>query len=159
MTAFIFDASAIVKRYVQEVGTDWVRTLADPAAGHEIFLTRITRVEVTAAVVRREHGGNLPGTTAATVLAEFRYNAAHQYNILEITTTLLTDAERLAEVYAIRGYDAVQLAATVNLHRARVAAGLSPLTFISSDRALNNAAAADGLNVDDPRQHPCRDRT
>ena len=32
---------------------------------------------------------------------------------------LLTDAERLAEIYGLRAYDAVQLAATTELHQAR----------------------------------------
>jgi predicted nucleic acid-binding protein len=154
MAAFIFDASAIVKRYVTEIGTAWVRMLTDPAAGHEIFLTRITRVEVTAAVTRRGRGGLLTGPSATAILSQFRYNAAHQYNILEIIPALLTEAERLAEVHALRGYDAVQLAATMSLHQGRSAAGLSALTFISSDGELNTAARAEGLTVDDPNAHP-----
>ena len=53
MAAFAFNASAIVKRYVQETGSGWVQALTDPAAGHELFLTRVGRVEVIAAVTRR----------------------------------------------------------------------------------------------------------
>jgi uncharacterized protein len=154
MAAFIFDASAIVKRYVTEIGTGWVQALTDPAAGHEIFLTRITRVEVTAAVTRRGRGGLPIGTSATAILTQFRYDAAHQYNILEITPTLLIEAERLAEGHALRGYDAVQLAATIGLHQGRAAASLSALTLISADGDLNTAARAEGLAVDDPNAHP-----
>jgi hypothetical protein len=53
MAAFIFDASGIAKRYLEESGTGWVQRIADPAAAHDIFLTRVTRVELTAAVTRR----------------------------------------------------------------------------------------------------------
>jgi len=46
MAAFCFDASGIAKRYINEIGTAWVRGLTDRVASHEIFLARITRVEV-----------------------------------------------------------------------------------------------------------------
>ena len=42
MAAFIFDASGIVKRYLTEIGSAWVQGLTDPAAAHEVFLTRLT---------------------------------------------------------------------------------------------------------------------
>jgi predicted nucleic acid-binding protein len=154
MAALIFDASAIVKRYLNEVGTAWVQSLADPIASHEIFLTRITRVEVIATVTRRGRGGPLPASTAASLLVQFRHDSVHQYNILEVTPALLTDAEQLAETHGLRAYDAVHLAVTIELHRARSAAGLSRLTLISSDQELNTAATAEGLDVDDPTAHP-----
>jgi hypothetical protein len=61
-------------------------------------------------------------SAASGLLAQFRLDALHQYNILAITPGLLTDAERLAEVHGLRAYDAVQLAATVELHQRRLAA-------------------------------------
>ena len=33
MTTYYLDTSALIKRYVQETGTDWVRTLVAPTAG------------------------------------------------------------------------------------------------------------------------------
>jgi uncharacterized protein len=153
MAAFIFDASGIVKRYIQEVGTGWVRSLADPTASNEVFLTRITRVEVTAAISRRGRGGALASTVAA-ILVQFRQDATHEYNILEITPALLADAERLAEIHGLRAYDAVQLAASLELDRKRQAAGLSRITLISADQELNAAGIANGLLVDDPNAHP-----
>ena len=123
-------------------------------ASHELFLTRIARVEVVAAVTRRGRGNVVPAATAAAPVAQFRYDAAHQYNILEVTPALLADAERLAEVHGLRGHDAVQLAVTVEMHRTRATAGLTPLTFISADQELNVAATAEGLTVDNPAMHP-----
>jgi uncharacterized protein len=117
MAAFIFDASGIVKRYLTEIGSGWVQGLTDPAAAHEILLTRITRVEIVAAITRRSRGGPVPATAAPALLAQFRHDAAHQYTILEVTPALLADAERLAEIHGLRAYDAVQLAAAADLHR------------------------------------------
>ena len=154
MAAFIFDASAVVKRYLKEIGSGWIHGLADPAASHELFLTRIARVEVVAAVTRRGRGNLIPPDASAALVAQFRHDAAHQYNILEVTPALFGDAERLAEVHGLRGYDAVQLAVSVALHRTRATAGLPPLTFICADQELNAAATAEGLAVDNPNSHP-----
>jgi hypothetical protein len=69
----------------------------------------------------------------------------------------------LAEAYALRAYDAVQLAVAVELNARIVAqntalgipASVSPtMTVISSDSELNIAAAAERLIVDDPLSHP-----
>jgi predicted nucleic acid-binding protein len=154
MAAFFCDASGIVKRYVQEIGTTWVQALADPAAGHVLFLARITRVEVTAAVTRRVRGGRLAGGSAPALLAQFRHDATHQYKILDVTPVLLADADALAETQGLRAYDAVQLAVARELHRRRQAFGLGGITLISADQELNAAATAEGVPVDDPNQHP-----
>jgi len=154
MAAFIFDASGIVKRYIQEIGTGWVRGLTDPTASNELFLTHITRVEVTAAIARRGRGGTPLASTVASVPVQFRQDAGHQYNILEITPVLLANAERLTEIHGLCGYDAVQLAASLELHRRRQTAGLSNVTLISADQELNTAGIAEGLLVDDPNAHP-----
>ena len=96
----------------------------------------------------------MPASAVPALLAQFRHDAAHQYTILEITPALLTDAEQLAEIYSLRAYDAVQLAATTDLHQARSTTGLSRLIFISADQELNAAARAEGIDVDDPTMHP-----
>ena len=51
-------------------------------------------------------------------------------------------------------YDAVQLAVALEVSRSHQAGGSGPITLISGDRPLNDAAAAEGLPVDDPNLHP-----
>jgi hypothetical protein len=58
----------------------------------------------------------------------------------------------LAEAHAIRGYDAVHLAAALELSAASLAIGTTVM-LISADTALNTAAAAEGLAVEDPNAH------
>src|SRR6516162_9438102 len=142
MAAFICDASGIIKRYLTEIGSGWVQGLTDPAVAHEVFLTRLTRVEIVAAIARRSRGGPVPPAAAPALLAQFRHDAAHQYNILDVPPAVLDDAERLAEIHGLRAYDAVQLAAAAKLHRERLANGLSRPTLISADQELNAAALA-----------------
>lgn len=153
MAVYFFDSSAIVKRYVQEAGTSRVIGLTDPAARHDIYLARIAGVEVISAIARRSRSGGLSTTTAAQVLADFRFDFASQYQTFEITAALITRAMTLAETHALRGYDAVQLAAALEAHHFCSVSGLPALTLISADEALNTAAMAEGLAVDDPNVH------
>lgn len=154
MAAFVLDTSAVVKRYVQEAGTAWVRRIADPAAANLIYLARITDVEFTSAVIRRQRGGNLPAADAVATLMQFRQDLVQAYRIIEVTPALLLAARSLAERQGLRAYDAVQLAAAVELNARRIAAGTGTITLVSADQELNAAALAEGLTVDDPANHP-----
>ena len=149
MAVFFLDASALVKRYAQEVGTPWVQALTVPAAGHSLFIVRITLAETVAALTRKERGGFLTPQNAATALADFHYDFGRQYLIVEVSAPLVNYAASLARAHGLRGYDAVQLAAALEVH------GQDPsLTFVSGDGGLNAAAVAQGLSVDDPNSHP-----
>ena len=75
MTTYFLDASALVKRYVTEMGTPWVTGLLDPAARNRLYIARITGAEVTAALTRKERGGHLSAAdtaAAVTLLSQTR---------------------------------------------------------------------------------------
>ena len=38
MALYFLDSSAIVKRYFQEPGHEWIETLHDPAQGHGLYI-------------------------------------------------------------------------------------------------------------------------
>jgi uncharacterized protein len=154
VAAYFFDSSAIVKRYVQETGTAWVRRLTRKGKPDPIYLARITAVEVTSAVARRRQGGSLAAPRVRSILTRFRGHLAQRYRILEVTPALLNDAMQLANSHALRAYDAVQLAAALELDAKWQAAGRGGITLISADSDLNAAATAEGLVVDDPNTHP-----
>ena len=67
--------------------------------------------------------------------------------------TLVNQAMRLAESRFLRGYDAVQLSAALQIYRRYFALGQS-LTLVSADADLNAAAVAEGLLVEDFNGHP-----
>ena len=73
---------------------------------------------------------------------------------LTAVPALFADAMLAARKHRLRAYDAVQLAVAIDVHRRQQAAGLGAVTLISADQALNDAALAEGLAVDDPRSHP-----
>ena len=154
MAVFFFDTSAIVKRHVTEVGSAWVRSLTRAKAGHTLYIASITAVEVTSAITRRQRGGSLSPPQAAAMLGHFRRHLSQRYLVLELTPPLLADATLLARTHGLRAYDAVQLAAALEVNRIYQPAGLGPVTLISADRDLNTAALAEGMTVDNPVLHP-----
>jgi predicted nucleic acid-binding protein len=154
-TAYFLDSSALVKRYVQEDGTRWVRNLTRRDAPNLIYLARITVVEVTAAVARRRgRGKSLTARQASSILHRFRQHVAGRYLVVEVTPALLTEAVALANSHALRAYDAVQLALAIQVHGLYRAAGGGSVVLVSADQELNDAALAEGLAVEDPRSHP-----
>lgn len=153
MAYYFFDSSAIVKRYTSEIGTGWVISISDPIAGNFIYLVSITGVEVVSAITRQVLASRITRTDAANEIAKFRHDFINQYRVVEISTALINRAMSLAEAHALRGYDAVQLAALLIVNDENIAFGLSTLTLISADAALNSAATAEGLTVEDPNNH------
>ena len=91
---------------------------------------------------------------AAKAIADFRGDFIYEYAPVEMAGTIIEHAADLAEAHALRGYDAVQLAAALHINTDRTALSLSAINLISADAALNMAAAAEGLAVDDPNAHP-----
>jgi len=151
--AYYLDTSALVKRYAQEAGTAWVINLTDPSAGHDIYIVRIAGPELIAALFRKVRTREISQEEAVRAAANFRTDFRAQYQITEVTTSLANRAMELAEKHGLRGYDAVHLAAAVELHTVRDRMELLPLVFISADNDLNMAAHAEGLVTDDPNTY------
>jgi predicted nucleic acid-binding protein len=154
MADYFTDSSALIKRYVREVGSAWVGSLFDPTLNNEVFVAAITSVEIIAAITRRARGGTVTATDAAAACLIFRTDLLSNYQVVEVNDTLLNHAMTLAETYGLRGYDAVQLAAGYQVNSLCIGSGLPPIIFVSADHELNAAAAREGLVVEDPNLHP-----
>lgn len=153
MADYFFDTSALVKRHVTETGTGWVKSLVRAKAGHTLYIARITAVEVTSAITRRQNSGHISAAQAGAMLGHFRRHLTQRYRVVELTPALFDDAMRTARKHGLRAYDAVQLAVALEVHRLQQIASLGPVTLISADRDLNIAAAAEGMAVDNPNLH------
>ncbi len=154
MAGFFCDGSAIVKRYVNETGSNFVDNLADLKSGNVVLPARTTRVEVAAAIARRLKNGSVTTADAQNALAAFQHDLTNNYFTVEVTSLLLSAATTLATTHALRGYDAVQLAAALEANDERIANGLAPLILVSADKELNTAAQSEGLNVENPNNYP-----
>jgi predicted nucleic acid-binding protein len=67
VASYFVDSSALVKRYVNETGSAWLSGLVASAAGNDIYIARITTVEVIAALTRRARGGTIGATDASAI--------------------------------------------------------------------------------------------
>jgi predicted nucleic acid-binding protein len=149
-----FDASAIVKRYVDEIGSGWVGALVDASAGNVISIADVTRAEVVSAVARRGREGTLDADVAAESLRTFDADSALQYRVVPTDYAIVSLAIDLLLQHPLRAYDAIQLATVLHVNQTLLQRGLPPLVFVTADDELLAAAGTEGLAAENPNQHP-----
>ena len=132
-----FDTSAIVPLVVDEPGTEAAGTIGDRA--DRLISTRLARVEARAALARAARIGRLTSRQLLAAKPELD-GLLDQLDLVDIDDELVRSAAELAEVHALRAYDAVHLAAA-----ARLAA--DDVVVVAGDRALLTGAHAIGLAV------------
>lgn len=154
MAAYFLDSSAAAKLYVRESGTAWLISLTDPVPRNEFVIARTTIVEVGAAFFRRARVGTLALVDAASAAVELQRDVERTYRVVELSASLTDLALGVAEKHGLRGYDCVQLAAALLTQRQRAGVGLTPLSLVSADLELNNAALAERLLVENPNDYP-----
>ncbi len=153
MPAYFFDSSAIVKRYANEEGSPWVIDTASAARGAHVYIASITGVEVIAALSRKRKGNAIIPMVAAAAISQFHDDFANEYRVIAISDPIIARSMEIADAHALRGYDAVQLGAALEINRRRVSLGATPLVLVTGDTQLMIAAAAEGLLTDDPNAH------
>jgi uncharacterized protein len=153
VTIYFLDSSAIVKRYVRELGSHWIRQITHSDADNQLFIARITWVEVLSALARRQREGGLDRATVLQIKTVFQIHLDRQYRILEIDQTLTNLAGDLVGQYPLRAYDAIQLAAALRLKATLNQAQLPDPIFLTADKRLLAIAQSAGLPCDDPNQY------
>jgi predicted nucleic acid-binding protein len=153
MSYCFLDTSALVKRYMQEKGSDWVIHLTDPSNENSIILADITIVEATAAIAARHRASR--GISLAerdAIVALLIYHRLNEYQLVPFNHEILDLAVQLTQNHRLRGCDAVQLATALHTHRTLVAIGLDGLSFIAADNDLVAAAKAENMQAINPNE-------
>ena len=132
------DASALVKRYVAELGSVGMSTAISRASTAGTAL--ISRAEVVAALARAVRVGALTTDEALASLQVFRTEWPDLVRV-QVTELVVARADTFAWEYRLRGYDAVHLAAASVWQDAMG----DRLTFATFDRHLWAASEAVGL--------------
>ncbi len=159
MALYYLDASALVKYYILEPGSTWVRELVDaPASDGEsrenrVFISEASIAESAAAfaVLHRTQRISLR-TRDGAFKACMKHIASGLLNTVPVDTADFQMAAHLTQRYPLKAYDAVQLAVALRENQALVAHQFT-LTFVSGDNALLAAAQAEGLTTDNPFDH------
>jgi uncharacterized protein len=134
------DASALVKRYVTERGS---RETGELSAKADVVATSlVSRAEVAAALAKAVRLGIVEPDNGRRAQRAF---ASQWPDIAKVPVTeaLMSRAEALAWDFALRGYDAVQLASALTLQEA-VGAEITLATF---DRQLWDAGKKAGIRI------------
>ena len=154
MTAYFLDSSALIKRYIPEQGTLWVRSLAVSSAVNSLLVSRITPVEIISGICRRRREGTVTPHVGRAVRILLTRHLQREYGVIDLTAQVIHRSQDLLEQHPLRAYDAIQLASALEGHARLISAGLAPLIFVSADTRLLAAASAEGLRTDDPNGHP-----
>lgn len=156
MAFYYFDTSALVKYYVTEPGSTWVRQVIEELnsetgrPSHVILVAEITRVEVAAGLAVIERIGRIGRTARNREYGRFISHLALRYAIVPLSTDDFEKAAALTQQYPLKAYDAVQLAAAL---RSRGVIAAHPFTFVCGDTTLISAAKAEGLAGENPFDH------
>lgn len=107
-----FDASALVKRYIVEDETSYVRRLLQ---ANDVAVCRLSEVEVTSALARLARESAISIRERDAAVAAFLVDL-RSWVVVEITADVTRVSRRLLLQHSLRAGDAVQLAAALTLH-------------------------------------------
>ncbi|MBI4788759.1 MAG: type II toxin-antitoxin system VapC family toxin [Chloroflexi bacterium] len=158
MSNYFFDTSAVVKCYIVEPGTTWVRQLCNaqaPDTGeklHLIFISEIAIVESAAAFAILARRGEISKRDSQDAYAKFVEAVEREYRIVDLTRPSVRAAAGLTQRHPLKSLDAIQLAIGLNTRDLLQANELS-LVFVTGDDQLLQAAQAEGLATENPFDH------
>lgn len=134
-----FDTSALVKRYVDEVGRHEVLRLM---RRRDCVTSAVLPVELRSALRRRVSEGTIDAARVPETLKRIAADRAY-WTLVEVGGDVLAAAETLVAAHPLRTLDAIHVA-SAQLFAARATA--PELIFVSAD-ARQTAAAAAGKSV------------
>jgi len=132
------DTSTVLHRLLDEDGSaqaDVIWNAADALVSAVLVV-----VEARAALSAAQRGGRLTAAERRDAKAELAH-LFEEVAFVEITDVLIADAAELAEAEALRGYDALHLAAAL---------AVEATVLSSADVALCDAAERRGLHIANP---------
>lgn len=132
-----FDTSALVPLLIEEPGSERARGVWDEAV--QVVSVRLVYPEARSALAqaRRKHRINNDRLRQAVSLLDQLFA---RLDLIEVTDDLAHRAGELAEVLALRAYDAVHVAAAERVHN-------DDLVMVAGDAAILRAGTTLGLTT------------
>ncbi|MBI4313113.1 MAG: type II toxin-antitoxin system VapC family toxin [Chloroflexi bacterium] len=150
MTLFYLDASAFVKRFVPENGTEVVDSLFSFRHATDTFATSLLGVlEVKATLHRLRRGGRLKEEVMGGLLASLLRDLGGFRFLAPVGRATLDRAMSITETHALRAGDTIHLATILEIMGARTA-NEDGLMVLSSDKELLAACERERLAVINP---------
>ena len=137
-----FDTSALIKRYISEIGSNKVDELFEIA--ENIVVSLVTKIEARS-TLKRLFATNLISeddyeTVKGNIDYDFRY-----FTVVSLNEEIEKEAIRLIERHQLKTLDSIQLASC--LYRKT-----DIREFVVSDVKLKNAAESENIEIIDPTE-------
>ena len=149
MSSYFVDTSALVKRYVNEPGSSWVRSWIERPAENITVASELAVVEVYSALARRRRDGTLTPTSVLALQNDFLQHVEDEYIVITLESSILFRARQLVDQYPLRTLDAIHLSTAIH----SISMLNEPMIFVTADARLLSAATAERFQVDNPYSH------
>ena len=152
MHYFYFDASALAKRYVEEVGSDRIDFLFTNVPLARLQCLTIGAVEVFWICVRKRNDGRISDDQFAestTYLKSEIIGIQSNFRKLSVPDSLVWSAMDLIETHSLNSVDAMVLRSALNISSELRSTG-DTLVLVASDQRLLRAARTEGLQIFNP---------
>lgn len=146
MSFYFLEATAFIKLFVQEPGTDALIRRLETVEDNRKLISASTPLEVYAAIRRRERAGDISPTDAASAREVLRLESARTVQ-QPLNPAVLEAARQLLDRTSLRWPETLQLGAALT---ARDMFKSTAILFISSSPSLLEAARGEGLETLNP---------
>ncbi len=156
MYHFYFDASALVKRYTRESGSDKMFFLFRNVPLERLLCLTIGAMEVFWICVRKRNDGRLTSRQferAVTHLRRELINRQSDFETISVPDLLVWDSIDLIETHSLNSVDALVLRSALNI-ATELRNTDDTLVLVASDQRLLRAARTEGLQVFNPELDP-----
>ncbi len=148
MIFYYLDASAWVKRYYNEAGTNWVQDLF--ARNEVIACASLGLIEVMATLSRKRKAREITAAQFKLKARELEDDWAFFIQV-QLTAEVVNNATELTKNFALRGADAVHLSSALILQK-HFQDKKDRLIIVTSDHELRQAVESSGVEVIDPAE-------
>ena len=121
--------------------------------GHGLYIAQAALVEVVASICRKAREQHMPLNERDSTISDFRRDVQNSYSVWMVDTILYTAAGDLCRSHRLRGYDAIQLACAIAVHRDVLIAQSPEFFFVSADNGLLAIADAVGFRSENPNNY------
>ena len=152
MYYFYFDASALAKRYIEEVGSDKIDFLFENVSLERLSCLTIGAAEVFWICIRKKNDGRITVnqfTQAAGHLEHEIITNQSNFRKIPVPDSLVWNSMDLIEAHSLNSVDAMVLRSALDTPTALRSTG-DRLVLVASDQRLLRAAQAEGLQIFNP---------
>ena len=156
MYYFYFDASALVKRYTQELGSDKVNFLFNNAPYNRLICLILGAIETIWVLVRKKNDNRLTNADFRQAGINLDYEVIDDqsgFRTFPVPNSLIWSSMDLIETYSLNSVDAIVLRSALDTAAACHETG-DELILVASDQRLLRAATSEELLVFNPEIHP-----